>query len=261
MLTLYEKKFSSRFLLGTAQYPSPDILLEAINASKAEVITMSIRRQNFQTTTNEFWELLKNTNSHILPNTAGCYSAKEALNTAKMAREIFETNWIKLEVIGDDYTLLPNPLELIKATELLQDEGFDIFPYCTDDLIVCNELVNIGCKVLMPLASPIGSAQGILNPYALGLLRERFSDISIIVDAGIGKPSHAAQAMELGADGILLNSAVALSNDPANMALAFSKAIDAGHLGYLSGMIPASNVAKATTPLIGKPFWQGVEND
>jgi len=261
MLTLGGKKISSRFLLGTAQYPSPEILLKSISAAKAEIITVSIRRQLPNINKNTFWDLLRETQCHILPNTAGCFTAKEAITTAKMARELFNTNWIKLEVMGDEYTLQPNPIELIKATETLIKDGFEVFPYCTDDLVICKQLIECGCKILMPLASPIGSGKGILNPYTLKLLRERCPDTTIIVDAGIGKPSDAAQAMELGVDAILLNTAVALATDPVAMASAFSKAIEAGRTAYKAGMMPERNVAQPSTPIIGKPFWHEANYD
>lgn len=255
-LKIADKTIQSRFLLGTAQYPSPQILQQAITAAATEIITVSIRRQSPQIKTNPFWQLIKSLDCHILPNTAGCFSAKEAVFAAKIARDLFATNWIKLEVIGDDHTLQPNPLELIKAAEELVSDGFEVFPYCTDDLICCKELVAVGCNILMPLASPIGSGQGILNPYGLKLLRQRFADKIIIIDAGIGKPSHAVEAMEMGFDGVLLNTAVADAVDPVNMAIAFSQAITAGHLAYQAGMMTSRDMAKMSTPMIGKPFWQ-----
>lgn len=256
MLTLGGQTISSRFLLGTAQYPSPEILAQSIAAAKTEVITVSIRRQSPGMKQNDVLQLIESRNCHVLPNTAGCFSAKEAVVTAKMARELFHTHWIKLEVIGDDHTLQPNPIELIKAAELLINEGFEVFPYCTDDLICCKELVALGCRILMPLASYIGSGKGIANPDALKLLRQRFPEQTIIIDAGIGKPSHAAQAMEMGMDAVLLNSAVARAVQPVQMADAFSKAIIAGRLAHEAGMIVSRDMARMSTPMIGKPFWQ-----
>ena len=191
----------------------------------------------------------------LLPNTAGCYRAAEAVTTAEMARELFATNWIKLELIGDEQTLCPNPFELVKAAEILVKRGFEVFPYCTDDLLVCQALVDCGCRILMPWAAPIGSGKGLLNPSALRLLRARFPEILLIVDAGIGKPSHAAQAMELGFDGVLLNAAVALAHDPVKMAAAFSHAVEAGSLAYQAGMIPESDYAVASTPWLGKALF------
>ncbi len=256
MLTIGNTQLSSRFFLGTAQYPSPEVLKTAVIAAKTEVLTVSIRRQSLDSHNNPFWELLKSLDCHILPNTAGCFSAEEAIVTARMARELFNTHWIKLEVMGDEHTLQPNPIELIKAAAVLVEEGFEIFPYCTDDLVCCRELINLGCNILMPLASPIGSGQGILNPYAIRLLRDRFPDKTLVIDAGIGKPSHAIQAMEYGVDAVLLNTAVAQANDPVVMARAFAKAIEAGRLAYKAGMIPARETAQMSTPLLGKPFWQ-----
>jgi thiazole synthase len=256
MLKIGDQEVHSRFLLGTARYPSPEILKQAIEAAQTEIITVSIRRQSPGLKNNPFWELIKSLDCHILPNTAGCFSAKEAVFTAKMARELFNTNWIKVEVMGDDHTLQPHPMELIKATEELIKDGFEVFPYCTDDLICCQELVNVGCRILMPLASHIGSGKGILNPYSLKLLRERFPDKTIIIDAGIGKPSHAVEAMEMGMDAVLLNTAVARSAHPIQMAEAFSKAIFAGRLAYEAGMMVSQDMAHMSTPMIGKPFWQ-----
>jgi thiazole synthase len=254
MLTIGDFSTSSRLLLGTAQYPSLQVLVDAIVASRADIITVSLRRESQGGSANFFWEKLKNLSRHILPNTAGCYSVKEAVVTAEMARELFETNWIKLEIIGDAYTLQPNVFELIKAAEILIQKGFEVFPYCTEDLIVCQRLLECGCRVLMPWASPIGSGQGIINPSALRLLRKRFPDVPLIIDAGIGKPSQATQAMEMGFDAMLINSAVALSNDPVIMADAFAKAVEAGRSAYLAGLMPSQDFAKASTPVIGKAF-------
>lgn len=255
-LVLGNVSLNSRLFLGTARYPSPTVLREAIKLSGAEVITVSLRRQSLtQDEGSAFWDYIKDLGCHILPNTAGCYSVKEAIVTAQMAREVFNTNWIKLEVIGDDYTLQPDPFNLLAAAQELIAQGFEVFPYCTDDLILCQRLVDVGCKILMPWAAPIGSAKGLLNPYALKTLRERLPEITLIVDAGIGAPSHAAAAMELGFDAILLNSAVALAQDPVNMAVAFAKAIEAGHLAANAGLLPPRDLASPSTPILGTPFW------
>jgi thiazole synthase len=256
MFQIADKTVKSRLLLGTSQYPSPDILEAAIKASKTDIVTVSLRRQLTGKSHNPFWSLLQSIGCHILPNTAGCFSAKEAITTAMMAREIFQTHWIKLEVIGDDYTLHPNSFELVKAAKELIKEGFEVFPYCTDDVVCCRELVESGCRILMPLAAPIGTAKGILNPSALQLLRERFPNITLIVDAGIGKPSQAAEAMEMGIDAVLLNTAVALAHDPIKMAVAFAKGIEAGHEAFQAGIVASSEVARASTPIIGRPFWE-----
>ena len=254
---------SSRLLLGTARYPSPAILQSSIQSSGTEIITVSLRREMAGVHTNPnkakhhgFWSYIQNSGCHLLPNTAGCRSAKEAITTALMAREMFETHWIKLEVIGDEYTLQPNPFELVDAAHTLVQEGFLVFPYCTDDLILCQELVNVGCNILMPWAAPIGSGQGPLNPLALKTLRQRFPNQILIVDAGIGAPSHGTQLMEMGYDAILVNSAVALATDPVKMASAFKHAIQAGYLGHQAGIMPKRDFATPSTPTIGQPFWQ-----
>lgn len=247
----------SRLFLGTAQYPSPDIMQQAIQASNAEVVTVSLRRQSPQNNGGEtFWSFIKNLGCRLLPNTAHCRTAKEAITTAQLARELFDTTWIKLEVIGDDYTLQPDSFELISAAKELIAQGFEVFPYCTEDLVVCTRLLEVGCRILMPWAAPIGTAQGLLNPTALRTLRQRFPQTPLLIDAGIGSPSQAAQAMEMGYDGVLLNSAVALAQDPVKMAQAFSQAVIAGRLGYEAGLVPARDIAQPSTPLVGKPFWQ-----
>lgn len=246
----------SHFFLGTACYPSPDVMVQAIKASEAEVITVSLRRQMPGNEKQSiFWDMIRNTGCNILPNTAGCHSMKEAVVTAQMAREVFETNWIKLEVIGDDYNLQPDPFELLKTTEVLIKEGFEVFPYCTDDLVLCQRLRDAGCKILMPWGAPIGSGQGLLNPHALRTLRERLPDVRLIVDAGIGAPSDATKAMQMGFDGVLLNSAVAHAEDPIIMAKAFKLAIQAGHLAHEAGVMPQQDMAIPSTPVVGTPFW------
>ncbi|WED43768.1 thiazole synthase [Legionella cardiaca] len=256
MWNLAGKMLSSRLLLGTACYPSLDVMEHAIRASGVEVITLSIKRQTPQGIGGEaFWQSLKNLGCHLLPNTAGCRDAQTAISTAELARELFNTSWIKLEVIGDDYNLQPDPFELIKAAKVLNERGFDVFPYCTDDLILCQRLVDVGCKILMPWAAPIGSGRGLLNPYALETLRHRLPDSTLIIDAGIGKPSHAVQVMELGFDGVLLNTAVALANQPITMATAFRHALVAGREAFVAGLMPERNAAHPSTSLIDTPFW------
>jgi thiazole synthase len=250
------KQVQSRFMLGTALYPSPHLMLEALKASQADIITVSIRRQSPQDKGGQaFWEMVQSLNKTLLPNTAGCRTVKEAVNTAMMARELFDTNWIKLEVIGDDYTLQPDPFLLVEAAEVLVKEGFEVFPFTTEDLIVCQRLVNVGCRILMPWAAPIGTAKGPVNPDALIALRKRFPDLNLIIDAGIGLPSHATQVMEMGFDGVLLNSAVALSQDPVKMAQAFAKSIEAGRLAYEAVPMPKRDMASPSTPVLGTPFW------
>jgi thiazole synthase len=256
--TLDGRTLTSRFLLGTAGYPSPAVLQAAVQASGAQVVTVGLRRTHAAAGDNGFVaalrETLAATGGHLLPNTAGCRTAMEAIILAHMARELFGTRWIKLEVVGDDYTLQPDPWELVKAAEQLVKDGFEVFPYCTDDLVTCRRLLDAGCQVLMPWGAPIGSGQGLLNPFALRTLRERLPGVPLIVDAGIGAPSHAAQAMELGFDGVLLNSAVAQAGDPVRMAAAFGQAIAAGRLGFEAGVMARQDMAVASTPVDGRPF-------
>jgi thiazole synthase len=172
-----------------------------------------------------------------------------------MAREIFNTPWIKLEVIGDDYTLQPDPVALIEAAARLVADGFEVFPYTTDDLVVAKRLMDVGCRILMPWAAPIGSGRGVMNPYALKTLRARLPEAILIVDAGLGKPSQAAQVMEMGFDGVLLNSAVALAEDPVTMARAFALGVESGRLGYEAGPMAEREMAVPSTPTLGTPFW------
>ncbi len=261
MWQLADKSISCRLLLGSAQYPSPEILQQAISAAKTEVVTVSLRRQSPHGDGGQaFWDMLKQCSVDILPNTAGCRSVKEAVTTAQMAREVFETNWIKLEVIGDDYNLQPDPFQLVEATRELIQQGFEVFPYCTDDLVLCQRLVDAGCRIIMPWGAPIGSGKGLLNPYQLRVLRERLGPVTLIVDAGIGLPSHAAKAMEMGYDAVLINSAVALAGDPALMARAFTQAIEAGRMAYEAQPMPERDIARPSTPTIGTPFWHHSPN-
>ena len=255
-LKLYDSVVNSRLLLGTAQYPSPKILQDAVVSSSCEIITVSVRRESSSDKAGQhFWSLLKETNTHILPNTAGCRSAKEAITTAQMARELFDTKWIKLEVIGNDDNLQPNVFELVEAAKELSSQDFQVFPYTTDDIIVAERLLTAGCEVLMPWGSPIGSGRGLQNIFALETMRAYFPDTPLIVDAGIGLPSHAAQAMQIGYDAVLLNTAVAKSGDPIAMAKAFSYAVEAGRLAYQADPIEQRDMAAPSTPVVGTPFW------
>ncbi len=254
-LKIHNAKLSSRLFLGTAGYPSLDILRQSIEASNPALITVSLRRESAAGNGQDFWNIIKQFDIPILPNTAGCYSAKEAVTTAEMAREIFNTNRIKLEVIGDDYTLQPDPYGLLEATEQLIAKGFEVYPYMTDDLVLAQRLVDLGCDILMPWGAPIGSGRGLNNIYALKQLRARFPDKILVVDAGLGAPSHAAHAMELGYDACLLNTAVAKAGDPALMARSFAKAVEAGREAYLAGIIDKQEHATPSTPLLDKPFW------
>lgn len=256
MWQLANKKITSRLLLGTAQYPSLQIMREAIVAAEVNIITVGLRRQLHQDYQgDEFWKMVKELNCIILPNTAGCHHAEDAVMAAEVARELFQTNWIKLEVIGDEYNLQPDAFELLKAAKILIARGFEVFPYCTDDLVLCKHLFDSGCRILMPWASPIGSGKGLINPYALETLRARLPDATLIVDAGIGKPSHAVQAMEMGFDGVLLNTAVSLSTHPVQMASAFKHALISGREAFLAGMMVEKNIAHPSTSLLDTPFW------
>ncbi len=254
-LVLYGEVFQSRLLLGTSRYPSPQVLADAVNASQPAMLTASLRRQTAHADTSPaFWQLLKNMNVPVLPNTAGCHSVQEVITTAEMAREVFETDWLKLELIGDDYSLQPDTLNLPLAADHLVKAGFKVLPYCTEDLVLCQKLVDVGCQAVMPWAAPIGTGQGPVNPYAMKLLRERLS-VPLIVDAGLGVPSHACQVMEWGYDAVLLNTAVALAHDPVAMSQAFAQAVAAGRQAFLGGAMQAQTSAQASTPLIGTPFW------
>jgi thiazole synthase len=255
-ITFYGESFSSRFLIGSALYPSPAVMAQAVKASSANIITVSLRRQSPEKEGGRnFWDFIQELGCTLLPNTAGCHSAKEAITLAKMSRDLFNTAWIKLEVIGDEYNLQPDPFALLEAAAQLIKEGFKVFPYCTDDLVLCQKLLDVGCEVLMPWGSPIGTGKGLINPYALQTLRERLPNTPLIVDAGIGLPSHAAQALEMGYDAVLLNTAVAEARDPVLMATAFKQAIEAGRSAYLAGAMMERQTAKPSTPTLGMPFW------
>lgn len=250
-MQLYGEEIGSRLLLGTAQYPSPQILAEAVKASGTEIITVSLRREGADGAGTGFWQLIKELGIKVLPNTAGCHTAKEAVTTAQMAREVFGTNWIKLEVIGHSDNLQPDVFGLVEAARILSDEGFQVFPYTTDDLVVGEKLLEAGCEVLMPWGAPIGSGQGLRNPDALRAMRAHFPNVPLIVDAGIGRPSDACMAMELGMDAVLLNTAVAKAGDPALMGAAMAQAIEAGQQGYAAQMMERRDMAVPSTPILG----------
>ena len=257
MLELYGARFSSRLLLGTAQYPSPDVLRRAVEASSAEIVTVSLRRESARARAGQgFWELIERLGRRVLPNTAGCRTVKEAVATAHMARELFGTSWIKLEVIANDDTLQPDLFGLVEAATVLAAEGFEVLPYTTEDLSAAERLIAAGCSVLMPWAAPIGSARGLINKTALKILRAHFPGVPLIVDAGIGTPSHAAEAMELGYDAVLLNTAIAKAGDPVKMADAFGKAVQAGRLAFESGLMEPQDMASPSTPVAGTPFFK-----
>lgn len=256
-LCLYGTRFESRLLLGTAQYPSPRVLQAAVEAATPALLTVSLRRQaaaHDELAGQGFFALLSALKVPFLPNTAGCHSPEEVFATAQMARELFGTEWIKLELIGDDETLQPDTLNLVGAAERLILDGFKVLPYCTEDLILCRRLIDVGCQAVMPWAAPIGTGKGPINGYALRLLRERLS-VPIIVDAGIGLPSHACQVMEWGLDAVLLNTAVARAGDPVQLAGAFRQAVLAGRSAFLGGVMVEREAARPSTPVIGTPFW------
>lgn len=248
-MNFYDYAPESRFLLGTAGYPSPEILGRAIEASGTGIITVSLRREGGAG--GAFRDLLTRLNKRVLPNTAGCHTVKEAVTTAHMARELFNTRWIKLEVIGHADTLQPDPFGLVEAARILCEEGFQVFPYTTEDLVLGEKLLEAGCQVLMPWGAPIGSGQGLRNIEGLRTMRAWFKDVPLVVDAGIGTPSQAAQAMEMGFDAILLNTAVAKAQDPVRMASAFRDAIHAGQQALLAGPMERRDMAAASTPVFG----------
>jgi len=255
MLQLYDMSLRSRLLLGTARYPSPAVLAAAVRAARSEVVTVALRRESGTERSGQaFWSLIRELGVRVLPNTAGCHSVKEAVTTAHMAREVFGTPWIKLEVIGEDDTLQPDVFGLVEAARILCTEGFQVFPYTTEDLVVAERLLAAGCRVLMPWGAPIGSGRGLNNLFGLAALRAHFPDVPLIIDAGIGVPSHAARALELGFDAVLLNTAVAQARDPVQMAAAFAQAIEAGEAARLAGPIEPRDLAAPSTPVIGTAF-------
>lgn len=255
-LAFYGVNVASRLLLGSALYPSPKIMSDAIHASRAGIVTVSLRREQARGRTGtRFLDLIRALPVHLLPNTAGCRTAREAITTAEMARELLETDWIKLEVIANDDTLQPDLFGLVEAATELAKRGFKVFPYTTEDLSAAERLVSAGCRVLMPWGSPIGTARGLSNPHALRTLRAYFPELPLVIDAGIGAPSHAAAAMELGYDAVLLNTAVARAHDPVRMAAAFAAAIDAGREAFEAGLIAPSDRASPSTPVAGTPFF------
>jgi thiazole synthase len=250
-LKIADKEFSSRLIVGSSRYPDPQTMLDSIEAAGAEVVTVAIRRVKLDDPSQDSpVKLLDDGNYFILPNTAGCYTAKEAVLTAQLAREAIGHNWVKLEVIGDEETLFPDVPELLKAAEQLLADGFVVLPYCNDDPITCRKLADMGCAAVMPLGAPIGSGMGIRNPYNLLIIRDLI-DVPLIVDAGVGTASDAAVAMELGADGVLLNTAVAQAKHPVDMARAMRLAVEAGRLAFRAGRIPRRLYAAASSPLEG----------
>ena len=255
MLELYGQKFTSRLLIGTARYPSLPVMQEAVKVSGAETVTVSVRRENAGGKDGDaFWNIIRELNVKVLPNTAGCYSVEDAVSTAELARELFNTKWIKLEVLGDKATLQPDVVGTLEAAKILLKDGFEVFPYCTEDLTVARRLADAGCKVVMPWGSQIGSGKGIVHEEALKRMRSELPGVSLVIDAGLGAPSHAAKALEMGYDAVLLNTAVAGSGNPVKMAKAFAQAIEAGRAAFEAGMMKPRELAQPSTPVAGTPF-------
>jgi len=250
-LKIADRTFGSRLLLGTGGFPSLAILGEAIAASGCEIVTVALRRVD-PGARGSLIDVLADAGVELLPNTAGCHTARDAVLTARLAREAFETPWVKLEVIGDEDTLLPDAPELLRAAEQLVDEGFVVLPYTTDDPVLARRLADVGCAAVMPLGSPIGSGMGIRNPYNIALIREAV-DVPVVLDAGVGTASDAALAMELGCDAVMAASAISRAQDPVRMARAMRAAVQAGRLARAAGRIPRRLYASASTPNEGLP--------
>jgi thiazole synthase len=250
-LTIAGRTLRSRLLLGTGGFPSLERLAEAVAASGSELVTVALRRID-PAAHGSLIDVLAAAGVELLPNTAGCHTARDAVLTARLAREAFETDWVKLEVIGDEDTLLPDAPELLRAAEELIDEGFVVLPYTTDDPVLARRLVDIGCAAVMPLGSPIGSGMGIRNPYNIALIREAV-DVPVVLDAGIGTASDAALAMELGCDAVMAASAISRAQDPVKMAYAMRAAVEGGRLARTAGRIPRRLYATASTTAIGMP--------
>jgi len=251
-LVIADRAFSSRLIVGTGKYRSFQEMARAHAASGAEMVTVAVRRVNLSDRTKEsLLDYIDREKIFILPNTAACYSAEEAIRTARLGREAGLSNWVKLEVIGDQQTLFPDTEQLLEATRVLVKEGFVVLPYTNDDLIVARKLIDAGAAAVMPLAAPIGSGLGIQNETALRILRERITEVPMIVDAGVGTASDAAFAMELGADGVLMNTAIAEAQDAVMMAEAMRESVSAGRKAYVAGRMPKRLYASASSPLAG----------
>lgn len=251
VLELGGRSFTSRLVLGTGGAPSLDVLERCIVASGTEMVTVALRRVDAAGQAGSLVDVLERTGVAVLPNTAGCHTALEAVRTAHLAREAFGTDWVKLEVVGDEVTLLPDPVELLDAAATLVEDGFVVLPYTNDDPITARRLADVGCAAVMPLGSPIGSGMGIRNPYNLAIVREQV-DVPVILDAGIGTASDAALAMELGCDAVLLASAVTRAREPETMAAAMRHAVTAGRLAARAGRIPRRHHARASTAPDGR---------
>jgi len=251
LLEIAGERFTSRLLLGTGGVPSLEVLERVLAASQAQIVTVALRRID-PTSSGSLLDVVERAGMRLLPNTAGCATAREAVLTAKLAREAFATDWVKLEVIGDERTLLPDPIELLDAAEQLVLDGFRVLAYTSDDPIVARRLADAGCAAVMPLGSPIGSGLGIRNPHNIALIREALT-VPVVLDAGLGTASDAALAMELGCDAVLLASAVTRARDPERMALAMRHAVEAGRLAHGAGRIPRRWHAQASSPMAGLP--------
>jgi thiazole synthase len=250
VLVIAGRSFGSRLIIGTGGFAHLKAMSEAVVASGADAATLALRRVDPAAPAGSLVDVLRGLGCFLIPNTAGCFTARDAVTTAQLAREAFETDWVKLEVIGDDRTLLPDPSELLEAAETLVADGFTVLPYSNDDPILARRLEDAGCAAVMPLGSPIGSGMGIGNPYNLSLILDQ-ATVPVILDAGIGTASDAAVAMELGCAGVLLASAVSRAEDPARMARAMRLAVEAGRLAHRAGRIPRRLYAEASTPTAG----------
>src|ERR1700756_957121 len=248
-LTIAGRELRSRLILGTGGFTNHDVLAAALEASGAELCTVALRRLD-PAARGSILDVLDTAGVEVLPNTAGCYTARDAITTAQLAREAFETDWIKLEVIGDDRTLLPDAVELVAAAEELVDDGFTVLPYTTDDPVLARRLEDVGCAAVMPLGSPIGSGMGICNPYNISIIVEQ-SGVPVVLDAGVGTASDAALAIELGCDAVLCATAISRAPDPVAMARAIRRGVEAGRLALGAGRIPRRRYAQASTPQEG----------
>ena len=249
-LKIGDKVFNSRLIVGTGKYPSFEMNKQALEISGAEMITVAVRRIELDKTKDSILNFIDPEKYTLLPNTAGCFSVKETVMTAQLAREAGLGNFIKVEVIGDEKTLFPDNEATLEASKLLVKDGFIVLPYCTDDVVLCKKLEDAGCAAVMPLAAPIGSGLGIRNPYNLKLILEAVN-VPVIVDAGVGTASDASRAMELGVDGLLMNTAIAQAKDPLKMALAMKLGVESGRLAFEAGRIPKKLYATASSPLDG----------